>query len=297
MAEQSEKEMLEEYTALVESRLYDVFPPEVTPQGEVVKAAKYSLSAGGKRIRPVLVLAFCEMCGGKRENALDAACAVEYMHTYSLIHDDLPCMDNDDLRRGKPSCHKAFGETTALLAGDMLAILPFETIAGSASIPDPAKAKCIHALAHLCGAEGMIGGQQIDTAEAWNELAGDVLISMYSMKTSALLKAACLCGVYCAGSGDEEKYAEAAAEYAEALGLAFQIVDDILDVTSSPEVLGKMTGSDADNDKHTFVRMYGLAKAGETAKEYTEKAMNALECFEDNEFVKMLTMSLLGRKK
>ena len=297
MAVQSETEKLDVYIRLVESRLYDIFPDENTPQGEVVKAAKYSLSAGGKRIRPVLTLAFCEMCGGKAETALDAACAVEYMHTYSLIHDDLPCMDNDDLRRGKPSCHKAFGETTALLAGDLLAILPFERIAGSDKMPDAAKAKCVNALAHLCGADGMIGGQQIDTANAGSDLSGDVLRSMYSMKTSALIKAACLCGTYCACSPDEERYTRAASEYAEYLGLAFQIIDDILDVTSCPEVLGKQTGNDAENDKHTFVRVYGLEKAEAAAEEYTKKAMEALACFKDNEFVKLLTEALLGRKK
>ena len=297
MAALSETEMLGKYTELIEGRLYDIFPDENTPQGDVVRAAKYSLSAGGKRIRPVLALAFCEMCGGKAEKALDAACAVEYMHTYSLIHDDLPCMDNDDLRRGKPSCHKAFGETTALLAGDMLAILPFERIAGSDTIPEAAKAKCVNALARLCGAEGMIGGQQIDTVNVGSDLSGDTLMSMYSMKTSALIKAACLCGVYCAQSGEEERYVRGAAEYAEYLGLAFQIIDDILDVTGSTEVLGKQTGNDAENDKHTFVRIYGLAKAETAAREYTEKAMKALGCFKDNEFVKRLTQTLLGRKK
>ncbi len=287
---------LEEYIKMTEERLYRIFPDETKPQGEVIKAAKYSLSAGGKRIRPVLTLAFCEMCGGEAVKALDAACAIEYMHTYSLIHDDLPCMDNDDLRRGKPSCHKAFGETTALLAGDMLAILPFEAISGSADIPPSAAVKCIHALSSLCGADGMIGGQQIDTANDGAELPKDVLVDMYSMKTSALLKAACLCGVYCAESEDETFCAEKASEYAGNLGLAFQIVDDILDVTSTPEVLGKQTGSDANNNKHTYVYTYGIEKAKEAAGHYTEKAIEALEAFRDNEFLKRLTLSLLGRK-
>ncbi len=288
---------LEKYSEMLGKRLYEIFPDENTSYGNVVKAAKYSLSAGGKRIRPVLVLAFCEMCGGQAENALDVACALEYMHTYSLIHDDLPCMDNDDLRRGKPSCHRAFGEATALLAGDALAILPFERIAKSAAISPAAAVKCIYALSHLCGTEGMIGGQQIDTEQAGNELSGDMLLMMYSMKTSALIKAACLCGVYCAQSPDEERYARAAEEYAENLGLAFQITDDILDVTSTPEVLGKQTGNDMDNDKHTFVRTYGLEKAQNAAAGYTGKALEALEIFDDNDFVKRLTSSLLGRKK
>ena len=288
---------LELYSGMLVKRLYEIFPDENAPYGHVVKAAKYSLSAGGKRIRPALVLAFCEMCGGCADNALDVACALEYMHTYSLIHDDLPCMDNDDLRRGKPSCHKAFGEATALLAGDALAILPFEMIAKSTAISPAAAVKCIRALSHLCGTEGMIGGQQIDTERAGNELPGDTLLMMYSMKTSALIKAACLCGVYCAQSADEERYVRAAEEYAENLGIAFQITDDILDVTSTPEILGKQTGNDMENDKHTYVRTYGLDKARSAAAEYTAKALEALEVFDDNDFVKSLTSSLLGRKK
>ncbi|MBR5088321.1 MAG: polyprenyl synthetase family protein [Ruminiclostridium sp.] len=287
----------EEYVAMTYARLYRAFSDDKLPQGEVIRAAKYSLSAGGKRIRPVLTLAFCEMCGGDPEKAADAACAIEYMHTYSLIHDDLPCMDDDDLRRGKPSCHKAFGEATALLAGDMLAILPFRTICASEDIPPEAAVKCVSALSYLCGADGMIGGQQIDTERAGEELPDGLLIPMYSMKTSALLKAACLCGVYCARSPREEEYAEAASEYAENLGLAFQIVDDILDVTGNTVELGKKVGNDADNDKHTYVRTYGLEAAQKAAEEYTRKAVEALDVFDDNEFLKKLTNDLLGRKR
>ena len=288
---------LEEYIKKIEDRLYDIFPLDALPQGELIKAAEYSLSAGGKRIRPVLALVFCEMCGGDADKALDAACALEYMHTFSLIHDDMPCMDNDDLRRGKPSCHKAFGETTALIAGDVLAILPFERIASSKTISPSAAVKCIRALSNLCGMEGMAGGQQIDTAMAGEELSGELLLSMYSMKTSALIKAACLCGVYCAESPDEERYVRYASEYAENLGLAFQITDDILDVTGSTEELGKRTGNDAENDKHTYVRIYGLDRAEEAAREYTEKAAAALKAFDDRDFAEQLTAMLLGRKK
>ena len=290
------EDIFEEYAAMVRERLYRMFPEEKLPQGEVSDAARYSLSAGGKRVRPLLTLAFCAMCGGKPEKAVDAACAVEYMHTFSLIHDDMPCMDNDDLRRGKPSCHKAFGETAALLAGDLLAILPFETIAASRDISPAAAVKCVNALSHYCGVYGMIGGQQIDTQKAGEELPGELLLSMYSMKTSALLKAACLCGVYCAEPGEyEQKYEQAAAEYAENLGLAFQIIDDILDVTSSPEVLGKAVGNDADNDKHTYVRTYGLEAAKEAAARYTDKAVSALEAFGESDDVKRFTLALLGR--
>lgn len=288
---------LNEYIGMVENALYDSFPDDKTPQGRCTSAARYSLSAGGKRIRPVLTLAFCEMCGGNAENALDAACALEYMHTFSLIHDDMPCMDNDDMRRGKPSCHKAFDEATALLAGDALAILPFERIASSKRISSSAAVKCISALSNCCGIDGMIGGQQIDTENVGKELDGDTLLKMYAMKTSALIKAACLCGVYCAESEKEEIYAEKASEYAYNLGLAFQITDDILDVTSSAEVLGKPVGSDAANDKHTYVSIYGLEKSEQAAREFTEKAEAALGYFENNGFLKQLTEMLLSRKK
>ncbi len=288
---------LEKYIQTVEKRLYDIFPPENIPQGKVVKAVKYSLSAGGKRLRPVLTLMFCEMCGGEPQKALDAACAVEYMHTYSLIHDDLPCMDDDDMRRGKPSCHKAFGETTAVLAGDALAILPFEMIASSRDIPPAAAVKCITILSHFCGINGMIGGQQIDTDTESAPADGETILAMYSMKTSALIKAACLCGVYCSGTRRKDFFAQKAAEYAEYLGLAFQITDDIRDVTSTDEVLGKPVGSDERSDKNTYVRAYGLDGAEKAAAEYTAKALDALSAFDNNEFAVWLTEKLLKRKK
>ena len=283
------------YTQLAEKRLYDFLPDENTPQGRVVRAARHSLGAGGKRIRPLLTMLFCEMCGGKRETALDTACAIEYMHTYSLIHDDLPCMDDDDLRRGKPSCHKAFDEATALLAGDALAILPFEIISSS-DLAAEAALKCIRSLSRCCGITGMIGGQQIDTENEGKALAKDILLSMYSMKTSALLKAACECGVYCAAAEREEEYIKAAGIYAENLGLAFQIVDDILDVTSDNETLGKPTGSDERSDKRTFVSLYGLDRAEKAAAVYTDKAKEALAVFENNSNVMLLTALLLDRK-
>ena len=287
----------EEYIGMIEGRLYSIFPREDTPAGKVVRAAGYSLKAGGKRIRPILVLAFCEMCGGEPKKALDAACAVEYMHTYSLIHDDLPCMDNDDMRRGKPSCHASFGEATALLAGDALAILPFEAISGSRELPPDAALKCIRKLSYNCGMEGMIGGQQIDTENVGKDLPAEIITDMYIKKTAALIQAACLCGVYCAQSPKEDEYAAAAEEYALNLGLAFQIIDDILDVTSTDEVLGKHVGSDAQLDKHTYVRAYGLDSAENAAGEYTEKALRSLDIFDNNGFVRDLTVKLLTRKK
>lgn len=291
---------LEDYTKLAEDRLYSFLPDSGTPQGRVVKAAFHSLSAGGKRIRPVLAMVFCEMCGGTAEKALDIACAIEYLHTFSLIHDDLPCMDDDDMRRGRPSCHVAFDEATALLAGDALAIMPFSIIAKSSAdgnISAETAVKCTALLSEYACFNGMIGGQQIDTENDGNELDKNVLLSMYSMKTSALLKAACCCGAACAETDDGEAAMEKAAEYAENLGLAFQIVDDILDVTSTSEVLGKPVGSDAESDKHTYPHVYGLEAARKAAAYYTGKALECLEYFADNEFAIELTKMLLDRNK
>lgn len=293
-------ELLKKYTDMVEKRLYDFLPPSDTVQGRAVKAALHSLSAGGKRIRPVLTIKFCEMCGGSAEKALDTACAIEYLHTFSLIHDDLPCMDNDDMRRGKPSCHKAFDEPTALLAGDALAIMPFGIISRSAvsgAISPAAAVKASDILCEFACFGGMIGGQQIDTEYEGRDMDENLLLSMYSMKTSALLKAACCCGVVCAESADEAGYLRKADEFAENLGLAFQIIDDILDVTSTQEMLGKPIGSDEKSGKRTFVAVNGLEAAEKAAELYTEKAKAALRYFPDNGFMLELTDMLLKRKK
>lgn len=268
-------------------------------QERVLEASEYSLKAGGKRIRPVLALAFCEACGTIAEKAKSTACAIEYMHTFSLIHDDLPCMDNDELRRGQPSCHKKFDEATALLAGDALAIMPFEIIAKAAKnreISDSAGVRAIAYLARAAGINGMIGGQQIDV-QSDLAISPEQTLEMYSMKTSALLRAACCCGVICAESENEEKYLEAAEVYAENLGLAFQLIDDILDITSTSEVLGKPIGSDARDGKETYAAVCGVEKAREKAAQFTEKAMSALDVFAEHEFISALTEKLLYRTK
>lgn len=293
-------EFLDEYIKLVEERLYSFLPDFNQPQGRASKAAFHSLNAGGKRIRPVLALMFCEICGGDREKALDIACAVEYIHTFSLIHDDLPCMDDDDLRRGKPSCHKAFDEPTALLAGDALAVMPFGIIAQAAfdgKIKHETASKISRLLCDCVCINGMIGGQQIDIETEGKKTDNDTLLSMYMMKTSALLKAACCCGVLCAESENEAYYLEKASEYAENLGLAFQITDDILDVTSTDEVLGKPVGSDSESEKFTYVSLNGIDNSRLTAAEYTRKATEALGAFENNGKVMKLTKMLLDRKK
>jgi len=260
----------------------------------VGQAMAYSLSAGGKRIRPSLTLAFCEMSGGVKEKALHLACAVEMIHTYSLIHDDLPCMDDDDLRRGRPSCHKQFGEATALLAGDGLLTLAFNMIA-AADLDADLKVKASWILSEKAGVFGMIGGQELDIKNENNpSVDGEDLLEIYKGKTSALLEAACMLGVVASG-GDETKLKKAR-EYGYNLGVAFQIIDDILDVTSTEAELGKPIGSDDENHKITFVSLYGIEKAREYAKKYTDNALYSLEAFDNNEFLKSFTEKLLNRK-
>lgn len=285
----------ENYIGIINDRL-DKYKNEtmqhIAEQRDVAEAMWYSLSAGGKRIRPVLVMEFCRVCGGDTKNAEAAACAIEMIHTFSLIHDDLPCMDNDDYRRGKPSCHKAYGEATALLAGDALENLAFGIIA-DAVIPDIVKVRLVQTLTKAVGVNGMIGGQVIDTEYEGKNIPEEMLLRMYSMKTSALLKAACLMGCICA-EADEEKMT-AAIKYAENLGLAFQIIDDILDITGNEQQLGKPIGSDAANGKITYASLNGLEKSNSYAAKLTENALDSLSAFENTEFLKELTLYLLKR--
>lgn len=289
---------LREYIDFTESNLkkYNAHAPETEAQKNLIDAMNYSLEAGGKRIRPILVYAFCEAFGGDYRIAAAPACAIEMIHTFSLIHDDLPAMDNDDFRRGKPSCHKAFGEAMAILAGDALSVLPFEIISDDDILTSSQKVRIISALAKAVGRSGMIGGQVIDME---NELRSDVdeadLRNMYRKKTGQLIAVSCIMGGICAGAS--EKQLETAAEYAFRLGLAFQIVDDILDVTSSAEILGKPIGSDAEENKTTFVTLYGVEKAQEIASEINDEAIKLLDEFENSSFLRELTEMLLKRKK
>ena len=288
------KKTLNEYISFTESTLKKFsYKNKLGLQSSVADAMDYSLEAGGKRIRPVLVLAFCHMCGGEYRKAAAPAAAIEMIHTFSLIHDDLPCMDNDDFRRGKPSCHKKFGEACAVLAGDALAIRPFQVIAES-ELNDSMKIKLIAELACSSGAEGMIGGQIIDMEnEQRSTVNGENLRMMYALKTGRLIKTSCVMGCIAAEASDEQvKNAE---EYAHCLGLAFQIIDDILDVTGDEAALGKPIGSDAEENKTTFVTLYGIENAREEAVKLTDKAMKILGRFDNNEFLIELTKYLLDR--
>ncbi|MCI7768274.1 MAG: polyprenyl synthetase family protein [Oscillospiraceae bacterium] len=256
------------------------------------EAMKYSLSAGGKRVRPVLVMEFARIWGDSEGKAADSACALEMIHTFSLIHDDLPCMDDDDLRRGKPSCHKKFGEDMALLAGDALENYAFDVIASDDKLSFEQRVKLIKCLSEAVGVMGMIGGQTVDVRNVGKPFDAELLLKMYSMKTGALIKCACVMGCICAERYDMIPAAE---EYAEALGLAFQIVDDILDITADEKKLGKPVHSDAELNKATYPAVFGLEAAKLRAEELTEKAVSVAEGFPDSGFLSELTKYLLKR--
>lgn len=267
--------------------------------GHVVQAMRYSTLGGGKRVRAVLLLQFCQLCAGTCEQALPFAAALEMIHAYSLIHDDLPCMDDDDMRRGKPSCHVQFGEATAVLAGDALLNCAFETMLQetAAARPDemPRMVRAMQTIAQASGYRGMVGGQMIDLEnEGHPEQARQDLLEMYALKTGALLRASVVAGAILGGA--EGELLQSAADYAEKIGLAFQIVDDILDVVGDPKALGKPVGSDQRQDKATYVALFGLEKSRAKVDELTEQALQLLDTFPgDRVFLQTLTRRLSDR--
>jgi len=279
---------------LVEERLHEQFSEAAPGYATLVEAMRYSLLAGGKRVRAVLCMKFCEAAGGKQTDALDAACAVEMLHTYTLIHDDMPCMDGDEMRRGKPSNHIEFGEFTAMLAGDALQAAAFESLAGS-DLPPEAVVEMVRVLAEAAGVHGICGGQYIDlSAEGW-QLTPDELMELHALKTSALISAAARLGVI-AGGGTREQ-TEAAAAYANAVGLAFQVRDDVLDCTATAEELGKPVGSDIENEKTTFASLLGIEACERIISKETEKAVDALAGkFKNTEFLTWFALMLAKRK-
>ncbi len=259
---------------------------------------EYSVSAGGKRVRPKLTMEFAKLCGGNKSAAALFGCAVELIHTYSLIHDDLPCMDNDDMRRGKPSNHIAFSEDIALLAGDALQALAFEAMLSLESIEligAERAAKAASTLARCAGADGMVGGQVIDLEYENKPATEEVITKIHRLKTAALIRAACMMGCQIAGADVEKSMA--AYEYGECIGLTFQIIDDILDVTSTSEELGKPVNSDLENNKSTLVSMLGIEKCRRRAELYTERAIKSLDYFDgDTTYLKEFALKLLNRK-
>lgn len=280
--------------ARIDQALSGYFAAEGAAYHRLLESMHYSLTAGGKRLRPILVLAFCRACGGDAEQALPAACALEMVHTYSLIHDDLPCMDNDELRRGKPTNHMVYGECTATLAGDALQAEAFRTILES-SLPVEARAECARLLAEAAGIDGICGGQQLDMEGDGKLLTREELIEIHTRKTAAMIRAACLMGVAC-GNGSSEQI-RAAETYAQALGLAFQIRDDMLDVISTNEELGKPIGSDAQEQKTTFMSLYGQEQCEREVHALTEQAVQAVSCdFIHADFLQELARSMETRR-
>ena len=282
-----------EYRAYIENYLSEniaAYPEQ--PQQELFDAMRYSLLAGGKRLRPIFAFDFCRMCGGDWKNAAPFAAAIEMIHTYSLIHDDLPSMDNDDFRRGRPTNHMVYGEAMAILAGDALLTDAFMT-AASAQLPDPGKMSlAISVLAQCAGSLGMVGGQVLDIKSEERQLSEEEVIAIQSRKTGALVNAACVLGVIAAGGTEEQ--IQAAAGFAGLLGLAFQIRDDMLDVIGTQEEMGKGVGTDA--AKNTFVRLYGLEKCEELVARYTAQAIDLLSIFPDAAYMTDLAHSLTSRK-
>lgn len=284
-----------EYKNLVDLKLSEFFNPSGLSYDGLLESMHYSLTAGGKRIRPTLVLEFCRISGGDIEKALPVACAIEMLHTYSLIHDDLPCMDNDELRRSKPTNHVVYGECTATLAGDALQAEAFGTIARS-ELPAENKIACVEILADAVGSDGMCAGQYLDMVGESKQLTEDELDDINSRKTGALLIAACRMGVAAAGGSGE--MLEAAAHYGACVGAAFQIRDDILDVISTSEELGKPVGSDAQEHKNTYMALLGESKCMEMVEKLTNQAKSALcGTFNDTKFLCDLADSMVTRRK
>ena len=280
------KASVEDYLKNFYTELHDL------PQNKLFEAMEYSLLAGGKRLRPVLAMEFCRLCGNDPYQAAPFAAAVEMIHTYSLIHDDLPSMDNDDFRRGRPTNHKVYGEAMAILAGDALLTDAF-MVASTAQLANPADmAFAIGTLAECAGSMGMVGGQVLDINSENRELTEQEVIDIQTRKTGALINAACVLGAI-AGGGKEEQI-DAAAQFAAGLGMAFQIRDDMLDVIGTQQELGKGVGTDA--VKNTFVRLYGLEKCEELVQTYTNYAIDALSVFEDTDFIIALAKSLTDRR-
>ena len=295
MTQQQYKETAQAWAQRTEQRLAELCDLYLPQDAEIGQAARYSLLGGGKRVRAVLTLAACELAGAPAERALAYACALEMLHCYSLIHDDLPCMDDDDFRRGRPSCHKQYGEATALLAADALVTAAFEVIA-NAALPAQSRVQAAAVLAKAGGARGMLYGQELDKRYETQPAGEEQLRALHAHKTGALIVAAVELG--CLAAGADEALRAALAQYAAELGLVFQIVDDILDVTATTAELGKPAGSDASMDKTTFVTLYGLQGARALAENHNRAALDALQGFgEEAALLRLLADDLLQRKK
>ena len=289
---QNNEQRMQQYLHTVETYLDEAcFHYDAEPQKKLFESIRYSLLAGGKRLRPIMVLDFCKMCGGNADSAMPLAAAIEMIHTYSLIHDDLPSMDNDDFRRGNPTNHRVYGEAVAILAGDALLTAAFESVAG-AELSSDARIHAVQVLAQCAGCTGMVGGQVLDIMSEERACTEQEILDIQIRKTGALIRAACLMGVI-AGNGTAQQL-DAAVTFADNLGLAFQIRDDMLDVIGSAEKLGKAVGTD--ETKNTFVRLYGLERCEELVQKHTQIAIDALAAFDNNDFMTDLAKSLTDRE-
>ena len=286
---------LKQHLQAVEQALPAFLPPTDRPWQTVADGMHYACTDGGKRLRPVLLLEFCRLCGGDAHSALPFACAIEMIHAYSLVHDDMPCMDNSPLRRGKPAVHKKYGEDMALLVGDGLLTYAFETMLSRVGdIPADRALSAALELAYSAGIDGMVGGQTIDLESEGQRISVEQLNLLQSLKTGALLKAACVMGAILGGATREKRLA--AEKFGKDVGRAFQIVDDILDATADAETLGKPVGADAAAEKSTYVTLLGLPKAKEMAQKHTDEALSSLDVFGDEaDSLRFLTKALLER--
>lgn len=289
------KELLKEQIDFIDGYLDKYLEKKDNPQSIIYDAMRYSVFAGGKRLRPILMLNICKMCGGDIDEVIPFACALEMIHTYSLIHDDLPAMDNDDLRRGIPTSHKKFGEATAILAGDALLNKAFEVVSSYKGKQTERAMKAINILSVSSGTEGMIGGQIVDMLSEGKTITPDELRYLHLNKTGAIIRSACVIGAVMSGAGEEE--IKAVDGFAQNLGIAFQIQDDILDVTGTEEELGKPIGSDAEENKNTYVSLMGLERSKELAEEYSDSAKKSLDIFGSKaDFLKQFTDYLTDRR-
>lgn len=291
------KELIKQNAVLADEYILNSLPTADSDYPVIFDAVKYSAESGGKRIRPTLTLEFCRMVGGRDEDALVLAAALEMIHTYSLIHDDLPCMDDDDLRRGKPTNHKVFGEDVATLAGDALLTYAFEHIVSS-HLSDNVKLKAVKLLSYNAGMYGMIGGQIMDMQGEKTPLTKDELYKMNRLKTGCLIKCACAFGLLAASNTvqvNEEMYTDAE-KYADGIGVAFQITDDILDVIGDEKLLGKPIGSDAESGKTTFTTVYTVQEASQIAEGLTSDAIAAIEKYDNSDSLTELAKYLLSRQ-
>ena len=286
--------ILKDYAELIESEFENAVKCNSSSYEKLREAMLYSLKIGGKRIRPIILLEFFKLCGGKGNGAMNFAAALEMIHTYSLIHDDLPCMDDDDFRRGKPSCHKVYGEAVAVLAGDALLTEAFTYASKADGVKPENIVRAISELSSLAGVNGMIGGQIIDILSEGQNLESSRLMELCSLKTGALIVAAAKIGCILADRQDAIPHA---VKFAENIGLAFQIVDDILDVCGDEATLGKPVNSDVKNGKNTFAVLLGVEKCKQMVENLTLAAIDELAYFNtDISFMKQLALYLSGRK-